>query len=192
MNVQEPDHRRPPRFSAVRGSSASIVMALERLLRRRLGALRRRAASPSARADCARSPRRSGRPAPCVTGIEGRLGHVRRRAVARAAGGAPGAGREELLDDPVLERMEGHDHEPPAGLQHPLGRVQRAHEFAEFVIDGDAQRLEHPRRRMHAARLLPDQRRRRDRRAAASSRCGCLRRVSTIARATARARRSSP
>ena len=54
--------------------------------------------------------------------------------------------------------MEGHDDEPPAGLQDALGRVQRAHELAELVVDGDAQRLEHARRRMNAAGLLPDER----------------------------------
>ncbi len=46
----------------------------------------------------------------------------------------PRALGEELLDDAVLERMEGHDHEPAAGLQHAFGRMQRPDQFAEFVI----------------------------------------------------------
>ena len=43
----------------------------------------------------------------------------------------------------------------PPGLQHALGRVERAHELAELVVDGDAQPLEDARRRMDAARLGP-------------------------------------
>ena len=53
--------------------------------------------------------------------------------------------------------MEGHDGEPPAAAQHALGRVERAHEFAELVVDRDAQRLEDARRRMDAAGLGPDE-----------------------------------
>ena len=82
-----------------------------------------------------------------------------RRHMARAARRAAGASGEELLHDAVFERMERHDHEASAGLQHALGRMQRAHQFAELVVDGDAQALEHARRRMNAARLLPDERR---------------------------------
>ena len=53
-----------------------------------------------------------------------------------------GAVGDEALDDAVLERMEGDDGEPAAGLQRPLGGKQRAGELAELVIDEDAQRLE--------------------------------------------------
>src|SRR5690242_2373372 len=49
---------------------------------------------------------------------------------------------DEALDDAILERMEGHDDEPAARLQHPFRRDQRARELAELVVDVDAQRLE--------------------------------------------------
>jgi hypothetical protein len=77
--------------------------------------------------------------------------------MARAAGGAAGADGEELLHDPVLERMKRHDREPPAGAQHALGGVERAHELAELVVDGDAQALEHAGRGVDAAGLGPDE-----------------------------------
>ncbi len=67
--------------------------------------------------------------------------------MARAAGLARTVG-DEALDDAVLQRMEGDDGEPAARLQRALGRKQRAREFAEFVVDEDAQRLEDARRRM--------------------------------------------
>ena len=38
--------------------------------------------------------------------------------------------------------MEGDDGEPPARRQHALGRLQRALQLAELVVDGDAQGLE--------------------------------------------------
>ena len=46
------------------------------------------------------------------------------RQMARHADGAAALG-EERLDDAVFERMEGHDHEPPAGLQDALGGRER-------------------------------------------------------------------
>ena len=53
--------------------------------------------------------------------------------------------------------MEGDDGQPPAGPEHPLGGVQRPRQFAELVVDGDAERLEDAGRRMQAARLGADQ-----------------------------------
>ena len=44
--------------------------------------------------------------------------------------------------------MERYDGEPPTGLQRPFRRRQSPRQFSEFVVDGDAQRLKHPRRRM--------------------------------------------
>ena len=61
---------------------------------------------------------------------------------------APRTSREELLDDPILERMEGHHGEPPAGLEQPLGRDKAAKQLAELVVDRDAQGLEGPGRGM--------------------------------------------
>ncbi len=63
------------------------------------------------------------------------------------------AAREELFDDPVFERMEGHDNEPAAVSQHALRRREPFDQFAQFVIDGDAQRLKAARRRMNGAGL---------------------------------------
>ncbi|GMA76045.1 hypothetical protein GCM10025880_24620 [Methylorubrum aminovorans] len=44
--------------------------------------------------------------------------------------------------------MKGHYGEPAAGLEHPLGGVEAAHEFAEFVVHRDPQALEAAGRRM--------------------------------------------
>ena len=76
-----------------------------------------------------------------------------------ASAGSPGSRREaarprperldeELLDDAVLERVEGHHREAAAGLEEPLGGGEAAHELAELVVDRDAQGLEGARRRM--------------------------------------------
>ena len=98
------------------------------------------------RADCARGLR-------AISAADGRIA---RRGVARSVGSrAADAGREvgragaavllraqELLDDPVLERVERDHAEPAAGPQHLERRRQRALERAELVVDLDAQRLE--------------------------------------------------
>ncbi len=55
---------------------------------------------------------------------------------------------KEALHDAVLERMERDDDETSAGLQRCFRRKQRLGEFAEFIIDEDAQRLEDARRGM--------------------------------------------
>ena len=74
--------------------------------------------------------------------LEGRCRNGNLRQVARACHRA-GAVGDEALDDAVFQRMERDDDQPAAGLQDALGRKQRARQFAEFVIDEDAQRLEH-------------------------------------------------
>ena len=53
-----------------------------------------------------------------------------------------GAVGDEALDDAVLQRMEGDDGQPAAGLQRALGGKQRPGKLAELVVDEDAQRLE--------------------------------------------------
>ena len=58
---------------------------------------------------------------------------------------------EERFDDAVFQRMERHHHQPPAGLEHALGRRERGGQFAELVVHENAQRLERARRRMNIA-----------------------------------------
>ena len=114
------------------------------------------------------------------------------RQPARGRTPAPRAAREELLDDAVLERVEGHDREPAAGLQHALGRGEAAQQLAELVVDGDAQGLE--------TRASPDgslAARAGATRATSPASCnvetnGVAARSATMARAMRRAARSSP
>ncbi len=54
----------------------------------------------------------------------------------------------EALDDAVLQRMEGDDHQAAARGEHPLGRRQRLGQLVELAIDEDAERLKGSRRRM--------------------------------------------
>ena len=61
---------------------------------------------------------------------------------------------EELLRDPVLERVEGDDRETTAGAQRAHGGLEALLEILELVIDGDAQRLEDARGRIDAAPAL--------------------------------------
>ena len=62
--------------------------------------------------------------------------------MARGQGGASGFVGHELFDDAVFERMERHNHQLAAFGQHGIGGLERALQLAQFVIDGDAQRLE--------------------------------------------------
>ena len=55
---------------------------------------------------------------------------------------------DELLHDPVFQRVERDNDQPPAGLECALGCKECTGEFAQFVIDEDAQALERARRRM--------------------------------------------
>ena len=102
------------------------------------------------------------------------VGRIARRGIARSVGVRPAdadgeVGRaraavllaaQELLDDPVLERVERDHAEPAAGPQHLERGGQRALERAELVVDLDPQRLEDALGRM----TLAEPRRRRDRR----------------------------
>ena len=73
----------------------------------------------------------------------------------RHADGAASLGQEGL-DDAVLERMEGHDDEPAAGLQDSFGGGERRHQLGQLLVDENPQRLERPRRRMDLVRLGTD------------------------------------
>jgi len=50
---------------------------------------------------------------------------------------------EELLGDPILERMEADDREASAGTQYAYGSLEALLEIRELTIHGDAKRLEH-------------------------------------------------
>ena len=86
-----------------------------------------------------------------------------RRQMARAArlGHRPLA--QEVLEQAVLQRMEGDDHQTAARRQHALGGGQPAGQLAQLVVDVDAQRLEGARCRMPAGDLLAAQHARRQR-----------------------------
>src|SRR5436190_23498757 len=68
--------------------------------------------------------------------------------MARSRGQRTAAGFKEALHDPVLERVEGDDREPPAGREHLLRRSEAAFELAELVVDVDPDRLEGAGRRI--------------------------------------------
>src|SRR5438093_6681585 len=85
------------------------------------------------------------------------------RAVPADAGGEVGRtdavarfARHELLHDAILERVEGDDREPATGSKDPERGREAFLDVHELVVDGDAQGLEHARRRVDAsaARLL--------------------------------------
>ncbi len=65
---------------------------------------------------------------------------------------------QERLHDSVLQRMERHDAEPPAGLQRPLGRHEPVLQLLQFRVHRDTERLEGPRRGMHLRPPPPAQR----------------------------------
>ena len=67
-----------------------------------------------------------------------------------------GAVRKERFDYPVLERMKGYRHQPPAGFENPLGRLQRGNQLAELVVHKNAQGLERARRRIDVAGARTD------------------------------------
>src|SRR5256886_2022381 len=81
------------------------------------------------------------------------------RAVPADAGGEVGRTnavarlpREELFDDPVLERMERDHDDPAAGTDDAHGGGERTLEVRELVVDRDAKSLEDTRRGIDAAR----------------------------------------
>ena len=61
------------------------------------------------------------------------------------------SGSKEALDDPILERVEADDHKASTRSEHLHGRRERSLETAELVVDGYAERLEGPLRRMAVA-----------------------------------------
>ena len=61
---------------------------------------------------------------------------------------------EELLRDPVLERVEGDDREASAGAQCPHRGLEAQLEILKLTIDGDAEGLEDTRRGIDAAASL--------------------------------------
>src|SRR4029079_18835407 len=73
-------------------------------------------------------------------------------------GGMAGAGAclstrgRKFLDTPFFERMKRPHHHPPAGLENPLGRLQRRKQLAKLTVYKNAQGLEPARRTMHIAR----------------------------------------
>ena len=64
----------------------------------------------------------------------------------------PAARCQEGFDDAVFKRMEGDDDKAPAGLEDRFGRAESGREFAQLVVDEDAQRLKGAGGRMDAAR----------------------------------------
>jgi hypothetical protein len=60
--------------------------------------------------------------------------------------------REELFDDPILERMERDHHDAAAGAECAHGRGECPLEVRELVVDRDAKSLENARRGVDAAR----------------------------------------
>jgi hypothetical protein len=61
---------------------------------------------------------------------------------------------EELFRDPVFERVERNDRETTTRTQYTCGRLEALLKVLELAIDGDAERLEHTRRRIDAATTL--------------------------------------
>ncbi len=61
---------------------------------------------------------------------------------------------EELLRDPVLERMEGNHREATAGTQRAHSGLEALLKILELMVDGDPQRLEDARRRIDATPTL--------------------------------------
>ncbi len=60
--------------------------------------------------------------------------------------------REELFDDPILERLERDHHDPSTGAKDAHGRRESLLEVRELVVDRDAESLEDARRGVDAAR----------------------------------------
>src|SRR5581483_9986832 len=102
-----------------------------------------RSAQPGRR--CARVRRDLGLGGPYGTALDrAQLGLVTAntdREVGRARA-APLALAQEVLDDPVFERMKRDDREPAAGAEHRERGGQRRFERAELVVHCDAQCLE--------------------------------------------------
>src|SRR5262245_15205449 len=83
----------------------------------------------------------------------GMIGRLRRQ-VARSRRRRTGAPREEMLHEPVLERVEGDEDEAATGSQDALGGAETGGELAELIVDVHAQRLERARGGMAAGDAL--------------------------------------
>ena len=76
-----------------------------------------------------------------------------RRRMARPAGGPSGPLGQEILDDAVFQRVEGHDRQTTARLEDPLGGGEPGLQLGQLFIDRDAQPLERAGGRMHLGPL---------------------------------------
>src|SRR5262245_26543239 len=59
--------------------------------------------------------------------------------------------RKEDFDNSVLERVKRHHHQPRAGPENPLGRLQSGNQLAKLIVYKNAQGLECTGRRMDIA-----------------------------------------
>ena len=57
---------------------------------------------------------------------------------------------QEVLDDAVFQGMEGDDHQSAVGRQSAFRSAEGMFQLFQFVVDGDAERLEDPRGRGEA------------------------------------------
>jgi hypothetical protein len=80
-----------------------------------------------------------------------------RRRVARPARRAARALGQEILDDAVFQRMEGHHRQATARLQHPLGGHETGLQLIQLGVDRDAQSLERAGGRMDLGALAAAQ-----------------------------------
>ena len=67
--------------------------------------------------------------------------------------------RQKTLHNPVFQAVKRHQHQPSTGTKNFFRRTKRALQFAQFVVDENAQRLEYARRGMDLALgIAPDMR----------------------------------
>src|SRR5262245_13372865 len=64
--------------------------------------------------------------------------------------------RKEDFDNSIFERVKRDHHQPPAGLENPLGGLQRGKELAKLIVYKNAQGLECTRRRMDIPGAVTD------------------------------------
>jgi hypothetical protein len=62
---------------------------------------------------------------------------------------------DEVLDNSILERVKADDHQPTARCQDRDRRVEGGLQCAELVVDGNSQRLKHPRGGMQPTASRP-------------------------------------
>ena len=173
QDVDQAHHGQRPRIDIGERGQPRQQIATDRRHARAPRCARRRAAWRSGRADCAATSASSAVIGRRVSTRKLGAGTLDFGRVARAAARRRALG-EKSLDDAVLERMEGDRDQPPAGFQDALGTGKRRRQFAELVIDENAQRLERARGRMDVAGLAHARRRRQCRRARPSWRSARL------------------